>query len=118
LQRRFIGIGTRLLLAEGLPAAIVIEMWRADLTKGDALTHSTRSPRRAIHFRPLAVGSIMIRNGTADFIGVVGLACASIFRWFEVVRLRTLWTSALSLFGIVAVVIHSDITKFSSLFNA
>jgi hypothetical protein len=102
-------------MAAGKPSA---KSKRADLTKGDALTHSTRSPRRAIHFRPLAVGSIMIRNGTADFIGVVGLACASIFRWFEVVRLRTLWTSALSLFGIVAVVIHSDITKFSSPFNA
>jgi hypothetical protein len=32
----------------------------------------------------------MIRNGAADFIGVVGLACASIFRWFEVVRLLPL----------------------------
>ena len=117
LQRRFIGIGTPHLDYDG-GRQTSAKSKRADLTKGDALTHSTRSPRRAIHFRPLAVGSIMIRNGTADFIGVVGLACASMFRWFEVVRLRTLWTSALSLFGIVAVVIHSDITKFSSPFNA
>src|SRR4029077_20942316 len=45
---------------------------RADLTKGDAVTHSTRSSKRAGHFRPLAVASITIRNGAADFIGVGG----------------------------------------------
>src|SRR5580704_11876362 len=33
---------------------------------GDVHRHSTRSPRRAIHFRPLTVGSMTIRNGAAD----------------------------------------------------
>ena len=37
---------------------------RADLTKGHALTH-TRSPRSAIHFRPLGVGEITIRRASA-----------------------------------------------------
>ena len=41
---------------------------RDDLTKGHALTHSTRSPRRAVHFRPLAVGWITICNGAARSI--------------------------------------------------
>jgi hypothetical protein len=33
---------------------------------GDVHRQSTRSPRRAIHFRPLTVGSMTIRNGAAD----------------------------------------------------
>jgi hypothetical protein len=64
------------------------------LTKGDAVTHKTRSSKRAVHFRRLAVASISIRNGAADFIGVVGLACATISGWFAVVRRTTLWHSA------------------------
>jgi hypothetical protein len=51
---------------------------RPDLTKGHAVTHSTRSSRCAVHFRPLAVGLITIRNGAAGLTGVVGLACATI----------------------------------------
>jgi hypothetical protein len=59
---------------------------RADLTKGHTLAHSARSPRRAIHFRPLAVGLITIRSGAAGLTGVVELACETILRWFGVVR--------------------------------
>ena len=64
---------------------------RADITKGHALSHSTRSPKRAVHFRPLAVASITIRNGAADLIGIVGLNCSTILRHLGVVCRTTLW---------------------------
>jgi hypothetical protein len=64
---------------------------RADITKGHAVTHSTRSPKRAVHFRPLAVASITIRNDAADLIGIVGLNCSTILRHLGVVPRTTLW---------------------------
>jgi hypothetical protein len=48
------------------------------MTSGHALTHSTRSSRRAVHFFLLAVGTITIRNGAAGFANVVGAVCAAI----------------------------------------
>ena len=50
---------------------------RADLTKGHALTHSTRWRKRATHLRPLAVASITIRNAGTVRPGVVRLVCAT-----------------------------------------
>ena len=64
---------------------------RADIPMGHAVTHSTRSPKRAVHFRPLAVASITIRNGAADLIGIVGLNCSTIIRHLGVDRRTTLW---------------------------
>jgi hypothetical protein len=61
------------------------------IQKGHAVTHSTRSPKRAVHFRPLAVASITIRNDAADLIGIVGLNCSTILRHLGVVPRTTLW---------------------------
>ena len=57
------------------------------------LSHNTRSPKRAIHFRLIAVASITVRNGAADFFGVVRLKSATILRWLGVVRRTKLWNS-------------------------
>jgi hypothetical protein len=90
-QSAVLGRHISITVSAGWPSA---SSRRADLTKGHALTHSTRSRKRAIHFRPLAVGSIKIRSGAAGPTGVAGPACATFLRWFGVVRCRTLWTSA------------------------
>ena len=68
---------------------------RADLTKGHALTHSTRLPRRAIHFRPLTVGSITIskwrrREPGTPFLSLAIMRIGWSFSWeFSSKRLKS-----------------------------
>jgi hypothetical protein len=56
-QSAVLGRRISITASRGLPSS---NSRRAALTNGDALTHRTRSPRRAAHFRPLGVGSITI----------------------------------------------------------
>ena len=61
---RSAGLHISTMATAGKPSA---NNWHADLTSRHADTHTTRSSRRAIHFRPLAVGSIVIRTGALAY---------------------------------------------------